>query len=394
MEMFVIPIVLSLGVCHGHLDLDNRGVRFEDYDREVKNILKIFGFSDDIASMGLCVFTHHHTLRIEAEKICHTRFSVAPAGLALIGKEETPFPFDRSMLRSLTIHFNGETLSESNTPTFINLANAIDNVGICFPNLDMLSIDIEWDINEIQERFAPLYTVLHEQGGVKASENLLANIRSAHKSCKNFFKLLIELHYLSRSNLCTVRILSKGKQAVLTGVWDADLIVAGWLFPDSYAWRIGGFRDWVRDYTKCHYVGAPGEFWWDVEPIAIEVLHPDNDEHRVSEVYDYHFDRAGALTWAAEYPGRKAKEEAQISAERALREAQDLIWVSLLPQKQMSTAEAFPARVYLRHRILFERFCRPSSRSVCVWRLQGICGFEPQYKSLSSYQEHDGFHCT
>jgi hypothetical protein len=134
MEMFVIPIVLSLGVCHGHLDLDNRGVRFEDYDREVKNILKIFGFSEDIASMGLCVFTHHHTLRIEAEKICHTRFSVAPAGLALIGKEETPFPFDRSMLRSLTIHFNGETLSESNTPTFINLANAIDNVGICFPS--------------------------------------------------------------------------------------------------------------------------------------------------------------------------------------------------------------------------------------------------------------------
>jgi hypothetical protein len=42
-------------------------------------------------------------------------------------------------------------------------------------------------------------------------------------------------------------------------------------------------------------------------------------------MYDYHFDRAGALTWAAEYPEKRAKEEAQIAAERALREAQDLI---------------------------------------------------------------------
>jgi hypothetical protein len=261
MEMFVIPIVQSLGVCHGHLDFENRGVRFEDYNQEVKIILKIFGFSKNMASMGLYVFMNCHTLRIEAEKIFHTRFSVAPAGPALIGKEEIPFPFDRSMLRSLTIHFNGGTLSESNTPTFINLTNAIENVGICFPNLDMLTIDIEWDINETYERFAPLYTVLHEEGGVKASENLLANISGAHKSCKNFFKLLIELHHFNRNNPCTVRLLSKGKQAVLTGEWDADLIVAGWLFPNSYAWRIGGFRDWVWDYTMVHYVGVPGEFW-------------------------------------------------------------------------------------------------------------------------------------
>ena len=330
--MFVIPIVLSLGVCHGHLDFDNRGVRFEDYNKEVKNILTIFGFSKAMASMGLYVFTHCHTLRIEAEKICHTRFSVAPAGPAFVGKEEVPFPFDRSMLRSLTIHFNGGTLSESNTPAFKDLTDAIANVGICFPNLTVLTIDIEWDINETQERFAPLYTVLHAEGGVKASENLLASICGAHKSCKNFFKLLIELHYFHHNNPCTVRILSKGKQAIFNGNWDADLIVASWLFPDSYTWRIGGFRDWVRDYTMCHYVGEPGEFWWDDEPIAIEILHPDDDEHRLSEMYDYHFDRAGALTWAAQYHEKRAEEKAQIARERALREAQDLVRAVVLSQ--------------------------------------------------------------
>jgi hypothetical protein len=35
--MIVFPTVLSLGVCRGHLDLDNRGVRLEEYDAEVKS---------------------------------------------------------------------------------------------------------------------------------------------------------------------------------------------------------------------------------------------------------------------------------------------------------------------------------------------------------------------
>jgi hypothetical protein len=48
--MIVFPTVLSLGVCRGHLDFDNRGVRPEEYDAEVKNILKNFGFSKAMAS--------------------------------------------------------------------------------------------------------------------------------------------------------------------------------------------------------------------------------------------------------------------------------------------------------------------------------------------------------
>jgi hypothetical protein len=42
-------------------------------------------------------------------------------------------------------------------------------------------------------------------------------------------------------------------------------------------------------------------------------------------MYEYHFDRAGALTWAAEYPKKRAEEEAQSAEEKAVRETQDLV---------------------------------------------------------------------
>lgn len=284
--MVVIPTVLFLGVCRGHLDLDNRGVRLEEYNAEVKNILKIFGFSKTMASAGLDIFTRCHTLRMEAEKLCHSRFSVASSGLAFIGKDAIPLPFPRVLLGSLTVYFNAGSFLKSNTRTYADLRNSIRNVGICFPDLGMLTIEIEWDIDEVQERFAPLYTVLHEEGGVRASESPLANIRGAHKSCKNYVKLLIELIDFRRNNPCDVRILSKGKQASLFGDWHIDQIVAGYLFPDSYAWRINGFGGWVRDYTMCHYAldETPQDAWYS-EPtvIGIEVLHLENDEDRRSD---------------------------------------------------------------------------------------------------------------
>jgi hypothetical protein len=327
--MIVFPTVLSLGVCRGHLDLDNRGVRLEEYDAEVKNILKIFGFSKVMASVGLDVFTRCHTLRIEAEKLCRTRFSVAHTGPALIGKEAIPLPFPRIMLGGLTVYFNAGSLSNSNTRTYADLTNSIQNIGICFPNLAMLTIEIEWDIDEVQERFAPLYTVLHNEGGVRASESPLANIRGAHKSCKNYVKLLIELIDFRRNNPCDVRILSKGKQASLFGDWHTDLIIAGYLFPDSYAWRINGFRDWVRDYTMVHYAldEVLEDVWWS-EPtvIGIEVLHLENDEDRRSDYYGYSFNRADAIAWAARYREKRALEESEIAWDKAVRESQDLVW--------------------------------------------------------------------
>ena len=42
-KMIVIPGIMPLGVCRGHLDLDNRGVRPEEYNEEVRKVLNMFG---------------------------------------------------------------------------------------------------------------------------------------------------------------------------------------------------------------------------------------------------------------------------------------------------------------------------------------------------------------
>jgi hypothetical protein len=117
-------------------------------------MLGMVGFSQLMA--GAALFTRCHTLGIEAERLCHTRFPVSPTELALIGKMATPLPFERSMLSCLTMSFNAGSLSSSNTQTHTDLTNSIEQSTKCFPKLLMLTIEIEWDIDEVEERFAPL----------------------------------------------------------------------------------------------------------------------------------------------------------------------------------------------------------------------------------------------
>ena len=84
--MIVIPVIMSLGACRGHLDLDNRGVRPEEYNEEVRKVLNIFGSDKRMAIAALDIFTRGHTLRINAEELRHTSFSLSPTGPVLIGE--------------------------------------------------------------------------------------------------------------------------------------------------------------------------------------------------------------------------------------------------------------------------------------------------------------------
>ena len=280
-KMIVVPVIVPLDVCRGHLDLDNRGVRPEEYNEKVRKVFNRFGSNKHMASAALAIFTRGHTMRIDAEELRNTSFSLSPTGLVLIGEQAVRLPFQRSLVGSLTVVLNAGSLSSSNTQTFADLTNSIDHIALCFPKLRTLTIDIEWKIDEVEERFAPLYTFLLEHGQAKASNLPLANIRGAHKTCQNFFKLVCELHYF-HCNIddCDIRILTKGKQMWFDGDWDYDIVVAGWLFPNSYIWRTSGFQDWVRDCTMIHY-GPEGEV------VAIEVLHRESDDKRISEEYNY-----------------------------------------------------------------------------------------------------------
>ena len=108
-----------------------------------------------------------------------------------------------------------------------------------------------------------------------------------------------ELHYFHCNiDACDVRIFTKGKQMWFDGDWDYDLVVAGWLFPNSYAWRISGFQEWVRDYTMTHH-GSEGEV------VGIEVLYRESDDEKISKEYGYSWTHADALAWAAGYHAMK-----------------------------------------------------------------------------------------
>ncbi|KAM0690091.1 hypothetical protein Q7P36_008858 [Cladosporium allicinum] len=169
-KMIVIPVIMALGVCRGYLDLDNRGVRPEEYDEEVRKVLNMFGSDKRMASAALEIFTRGHTLRINAEELRRTSFSLSPTGPVLIGEQAVRLPFQRSLLGCLTVVLNAGSLSSSNTQTFADLTDSIEHIALCFPKLHTLTIDIEWEIDEVQERFAPLYTVLLEHGQAKASD--------------------------------------------------------------------------------------------------------------------------------------------------------------------------------------------------------------------------------
>jgi hypothetical protein len=142
------------------IDIAKRGNRIEEYCVEVPKVLNIFSTSMHMASAALDVFTRYHTLRIEAKELHHTHFSLTPTGPVLIGKKA--LPFDREKLGSLTIFFNGGSLSKSSSEAFADLTNSVENIPKCFTKLHTLTIVIEYDIGEVQDRWAPLYTVLLE----------------------------------------------------------------------------------------------------------------------------------------------------------------------------------------------------------------------------------------
>ena len=316
-------------VCRGHRDEDTRGVHLEDYDDEVRKVINIFSYSKKLASVALNVLIVSHTLRLEADRLHYSSFSLSPTGSVLIGKGKVPLPFDRYQLRSLTLFFNGGSISQSNTQTFAALVSAIPHIEKCFPKLWYLKIDIEWDTDETQERFGPLYTVFHDRGEADIGDLPLASIRGAHKTCRNFFSLVRELYTFRRNNECEVRILSNGIQAILCGQWSFDIEAAADLFPDSHAWREFGFRDWMQDYTMDHYASNDRKDDClfeeiDAEPIAIEMLHREKDDHKPSEKYDTTWTLHGALTWAADYPEIVARRKAELAQRKADREAEVL----------------------------------------------------------------------
>jgi hypothetical protein len=91
------------------------------------------------------------------------------------------------MLGSLTATLNAGSFSSSNTQTFADLTNSIEHIAVCFQELHTLTIDIEWEIDQVQDCFAPLYTVLLEHGQAKASElPSKRRTRSISSSCASY----------------------------------------------------------------------------------------------------------------------------------------------------------------------------------------------------------------
>jgi hypothetical protein len=314
----VDPVILSLGVCRGHLDGDDRGATLEEYSSVIHKLVNCFNFSTPMASYALERFTDCHTLRLEAEKL-DTMIEQTATTPLLVGQDTFPFP--PKLLQHLTIFFKGGSLGNSNGRAFNSLSKNIRHIHSYFPNLSTLKIDIKWSGDGNKERFGPLFLAMLASGDASATDLPLIDIPSAHQTCERYLHLIFHLSQFCRRHDIEVEMLSAGPSAVLTGNWDEDLRDASRIFPNSAAWSPTGFPDWVAGYVETtygEYVDREMLLGWPTE------VHALNTERTLvpRSSHDYaSWTLLDAVIWAAIMPGVAAQYTAARAVEKVAREA-------------------------------------------------------------------------
>ena len=316
--LFVDPIVHSLGVCRGHFPGDNRGVLLDEYHHHTRQLLNCLNFSKPAASYALECFTNCHTLRLEAERL---EFMTEETITSPFLVEQKTFPFHPALLRHLTIFFRGGSLADSNRRAFSILTRNLRNIYAYFPNLRTLKIDIQWDTDEVQETFGPVYIALLARGEVTISNSPLVEIPSAHQTCERYLHLVFHLSQFCRRHEIAVEILTLGLSVKITGDWDQDLLEAGTLFPNSAAWSGFGFQNWVAGYVETTYGEYEHHEMLAGWPTEVHVL---NTERTLLPTSSHHYapwTLSDAVFWATAYPHAAAQYEADRAQEKAEREA-------------------------------------------------------------------------
>jgi hypothetical protein len=316
--LIVDPIILSLGVCRGHLDGDDRGVLFDEYPDQIRQLINSINFSKPAASYALECFTNCHTLRLEAERL-ESMIEQNITCPLLAGQKV--FPFNPALLQHLTIFFHGGRLADSNSHAFFTLTKNIDKIYTHFPNLRSLKLDIEWDVDEVRITFGPVYIALLARGEVTTSNSPLINIPSAHQTCERYLHLIFQLSQFCRRHEIAAEILALDRSVQIKGHWDEDLLAAGTLFPNSAAWSSFGFQDWVVAFVETTYGEYEHSEMLAGWPTEVHVLNSERTPLAVSS-HDYaSWTLADAVIWATAYPHAAVEHEAARAQERAEREA-------------------------------------------------------------------------
>ena len=311
--------MLSRPNCCGHRRADNRGVQLEEYHDEVEDVVHQFGFHQEMATTALRVFKRAHTFRLAAKKLRYMQLSLSPTSRLLIGSNALPLPFDPTVLQHLTIFFHGGSLSNCDRATFQLLRTSIPRISTYFPSLQILKVEITWEIDEYQERWGPHHINLHLRGEMHARVLPLIDIRGAHKTCRDYIYLVWAMYEYCVRNGCEIELLSMDRSAVFNGKWEHDIEAAGYIFPNSHAWNPQGFQDWMSEYVAVHY--ELGDVNREREPIAVEYmpravdLDPGVSGGYVAEALPT------SIAWAAQHPTRVAKQKAFVARERAKRES-------------------------------------------------------------------------
>jgi hypothetical protein len=262
-----------------------------------------------MSSLAMGMFLDNHTLRLEASKLRDLESSSSANAL----------PFDLAQLKRLTIFFHGGSLSSCDSATFKLLGTSIPNLTGHFPNLEVLKIDISWDINEEQEWFGGHYIHFYGHGELGADHLPLVDIPGAQRTCREFLTLAWQLHEFCVQNSCEVEVFSVDRSAVFTGKWEHDLEVATFLLPNSNAWNPRGFQTWMEEYTETHY--ALGDALGEGEPIAVEYVGRAADLGPADSDGYFALPLQKCLAWVKKYPAIAESQKAAVAREKEEREA-------------------------------------------------------------------------
>jgi hypothetical protein len=320
-EQIVKPLVLVRGDCHGHRRADNRGILPEDHRKEAGDVTQKFDFDTKMASMALGIFKENHALRLEAKKLRYMQQFSSPTNSLLVGSNAVPLPFNPTLLERLTISFHGGSLSSCDRPTSKLLTESVAKLTNYFPGLQALKIEINWDIDDAQERFGLHYIHLHARGLAKIKTLPLIDIVGAHKTCRDYIRLTWQLYEFCVRKACGIEVFSMDRSAVSNGKWEHDLEAAIYLFPNSNAWNPRGFQAWMSEYTVVHY--DIGDVMQEGEPIAVEVITRAADLDPVLADGYSALSYAKSLTWATCYPAIATSQKAVVARENEEREARD-----------------------------------------------------------------------
>jgi hypothetical protein len=223
-----------------------------------------------------------------------------PTSLSPLASNGLDLPVDPAQRHHLTIFFHGGSLSSCDGDTFELLMQTLPGFKKHFPNLDVLKIDVSWDINEDQETHSPCYIHNFLRGKIDADLLPLVDIPGAHETCQEFFLLAWQIHEFCVENNCDVEVFSMDRFAAFNGKWEHDLEAAGYLFPTSNACNPSGFQTWMSEYTVTHYevsdVGSEGE------PIGVEYVGRAADLGPAESDGYVDFPLEKCLGWAKRYP--------------------------------------------------------------------------------------------